>query len=1211
MNTIVQTFKDHLINEVELSEVTVKNYISDLSRFVTWYESSYAKEFVLSDFNIDVLNEFAGIEDVSPRSLERYISTLRRFSTFLFEKDLIAANPFAKFRLGILESKKDPWHLSEFKSYLYMDGASKITSKNYLLDLYAFTSWIEAKEGFDTNISNYIEVINTALINEYRQRLITELGLSESSINRKLSSIRKYLRFADQKLFTKLQIPQAAQIENPVNTLLLEDFRSTIPSLDSNLPVLNLSGFPPLRLIQKLIYPYLALEDLIARKIAGQLVVNRLYKKAENHGNTEAPWHGKLLHHLKNTRPEWYKRYHNNPVVHHIHYGVLMVYAVVVGFMLYNQLFINPSLNKALAQTAAPRVLSFEGKLTDSAGKAIINPTDVRFGLYSSPLSSGSALLWEDVRNIDPDPQGSFRVLLGTNENSIPSGLFSDNNLLYLGITVARTNELSPRQRIAAIPFAENTDRLQGMLPITDASSQNSNVILALDSSGNLSIGGAGSHTFTASGGEFKISGQPLTLSTNTGTNADVSIIPDGLGRIDLEAAILNNGESGQIAPGGIEIHDKTAVLATESAVAAFIINNDAIGGDIFTASSSSTTRFVIQNNGDVLLQQGASIDTLTSGLINIGTSNATGVKIGNIGRDIILPAFTGQNGVLYASFTTGELEQATTPNANLCLISGLQNPSWGSCTASNIWAQNSGVIFPVSSTSDFLIGGSSTSSAKFAVLNVNGPQTQVNINSQGDGVVLRVKDSDGTCDLDPGSGSDWSCSSDEKLKTNIQDSRDALSDIMKITIRDFNIKASGDRLTGVIAQELQEVFPDMVYGGENGTLMVKQFSSWKIIKAIQELASKQASIATNTFAFSAENITNAGTTFEEYINRAVKDVLNSGEIISPLASFSHIRTDIISPLASDHIEVKGVVAIEGSASVAGLLSSENLQTSGDATIGGSATVSGTLYANNIKANSIEGLEDKVKTLISSQTDYSTISGQTISNYHEQLVNVSNPDFQVENLEFEVKDNLDVKNLSSDFGTFRQGLIALGPATFTTASVMDNLSIGTMNITSNSINTFGQDLEIQPLKQGAISLLAGAVRIEVDGTLKISGNAEIAGNLKIRGDITASGSATFNKLNLSLAKPAYAISDTESEASGSAGTAEIRSNRTEVTIYNPAVTEDSLVYITPVGNTSNQSIYLLRQTAEIKNIESTEGSFTVGINNPIDQALKFNWIIVN
>ena len=116
----------------------------------------------------------------------------------------------------------------------------------------------------------------------------------------------------------------------------------------------------------------------------------------------------------------------------------------------------------------------------------------------------------------------------------------------------------------------------------------------------------------------------------------------------------------------------------------------------------------------------------------------------------------------------------------------------------------------------------------------------------------------------------------------------------------------------------------------------------------------------------------------------------------------------------------------------------------------------------------------------------------------------------------------------------------------------------------------------------------------------------------VRGSFSASGSGTFNKLNLSLVREALAISDVEAIATGSAGAAIVKQYRSEITIKNQNVTENSLIYITPVGNTNGKVLYLLRQTAEDPLQAGVEGSFTVGINIPSTATdIKFNWIIVN
>ncbi|MFW9852641.1 MAG: tail fiber domain-containing protein [Candidatus Thorarchaeota archaeon] len=104
-------------------------------------------------------------------------------------------------------------------------------------------------------------------------------------------------------------------------------------------------------------------------------------------------------------------------------------------------------------------------------------------------------------------------------------------------------------------------------------------------------------------------------------------------------------------------------------------------------------------------------------------------------------------------------------------------------------------------------------------------------------GFLLRLDDSDARCDIGPNISSVWiSCSSDIRLKTNIKDAKPVINDLMKLRIRDFTVKSSGEEGTGIIAQEVQEIMPELVSEGDDGYLMVQQINHWKLVKAIQEL---------------------------------------------------------------------------------------------------------------------------------------------------------------------------------------------------------------------------------------------------------------------------------------------------------------------------------------------------------------------------------------
>jgi hypothetical protein len=108
---------------------------------------------------------------------------------------------------------------------------------------------------------------------------------------------------------------------------------------------------------------------------------------------------------------------------------------------------------------------------------------------------------------------------------------------------------------------------------------------------------------------------------------------------------------------------------------------------------------------------------------------------------------------------------------------------------------------------------------------------------SSASGVVMELKNSSGACTYNPGASSvTVSCSSDKSLKSDIEDAESALPWLDGMRIRDFTIKATGERKTGVIAQEMLPSHPDMVHVNAEGLYSVDEPNPWMMVKAIQEL---------------------------------------------------------------------------------------------------------------------------------------------------------------------------------------------------------------------------------------------------------------------------------------------------------------------------------------------------------------------------------------
>jgi hypothetical protein len=237
------------------------------------------------------------------------------------------------------------------------------------------------------------------------------------------------------------------------------------------------------------------------------------------------------------------------------------------------------------------------------------------------------------------------------------------------------------------------------------------------------------------------------------------------------------------------------------------------------------------------------------------------------------------------------------------------------------------------------------------------------------------------------------------------------------------------------------------------------------------------------------------------------------------------------------------------------------------------------------------------------------------------------------------------------------GTTALGQTTIAGALLVS----GPVQVGTDGIETIADTLYIQRNKLAALDILDGTLIVTTSGDVLINGNLAVSGNLAVggvlgvdtiapvgnnditvklsrdgpdasgsantfgkllikagtgppvatidasgsatfAGDVTASGSGTFKKLNIATDSSPGA-SDSSQITSSSAGTAILPTGLIELAIPNNQVTNNSLIYITPISSTGNQVLYLKGK--------EDHTSFTVGIDSPVNLDIKFNWWIVN
>jgi site-specific recombinase XerD len=736
---LLLSFHNYLLQgKNKASKATVKNYLADVRKFINWFELRFHASFTPSLVSTQVIEAYkqsllvpeSQISISSAKSLKRYLSSLRKFYQFLITAGLTDTNPFLNDIAKPVVV--DPWKTQAFTNFLILAKMSKVTLKNYVMDIRQFQQWYERVGAIQDEAAPF-QSITRATLEEYKNRMLYEAGFSAVSINRKLSSLRKYFSWLQSQGVMKetITIDKAEVASDDIkepqtsnqNVLLLED----LPAIGqekqfsqfSQAPTTNeYSSFGPFRFFQKLgkgsnkIFDLLILWPVVAAltnlkyhfwKLKGAEVFAPLETVAQAAGiatkaaevQTTAPvtavtasataldsfmtkqphapvfsvgniaksfyaplgistknfpFLQKILHHLRHKRPAWYRQYHSYPFVHYLHFAVFLVYATILGLTIYKA-FVGSSIFSApvLASLPAspPRTITFSGTLTDAQDNPITTDKQLRFSLYTSPTASGEAMLWQENQGVKPDQNGKFSVTLGK-QQPLYQSMLNDNPLLYVGITIGTGQELNPRQQIATVAYSKEAETVQGLSPITDPDAGTNNVLLALDSTGNLTIGGSASPRFEATGGQFVLAGKTLVLTTSEGSNTNVQISPDGSGIIDLQKPIQNttNYNNSGLASGAVEVADSLVVNATDNIQSALIINQNSTG-NLISASGSGTAKFTVNYVGGGMFASDLAVNgnnlTTKSPTFNLLNSNVINLKIAETATAISIGAKSGE----------------------------------------------------------------------------------------------------------------------------------------------------------------------------------------------------------------------------------------------------------------------------------------------------------------------------------------------------------------------------------------------------------------------------------------------------------------------------------------------------------------------------------------------------------------------------------------
>ena len=560
-------------------------------------------------------------------------------------------------------------NLNNYLLAVKKSGRSKTTIRNYKSDIKQFLDFLGEK-----NLDGLGSKPKLLAFAKYQR----EKGLKDSSIKRKIVSVSQFKNWLKKEGLLKSEIPLAPKKDNSdtKDSKNIDLRRAISPQNQTdqfeNQQTQNLSS-----------------DDETLAKFTQEQGT----KKRRN-------LFGKVSQASKISR----KR--ANKLAIALNVIALLFFIGGLGYLAYQQ-FGQAVLSLAYPSlpTSPNRILSFQGRLTNTARTPIAAETDVTFELYDD-VTSGNLLWSSNTCAITPDQDGIFSTNLGAGSGAgsddhdcggtIDDSVFTENSNVWLEVTVGTapsTETLTPRQPIRTVAYAINSETVQGIRPSLIATHS---TLLMLNDQGELVLGTDDPEIKTATGSSLMLEADSIMIQTQSGSDGDIVLAPDGVGNVgigttDPIASLHTSGSAAGtnwlalFAQTGITPESSAVIDSSQNAAVAvqgdgkayflgrdvtndieFIMGTGAAGG-AFAGSMTNHDFWLRTNNADRLTIKAS------TGRVGIGDTDpghmldvagSANLSLGNeyyINDTSVLNATTLGSGVINSSLTSvGTLTSGT-----------------------------------------------------------------------------------------------------------------------------------------------------------------------------------------------------------------------------------------------------------------------------------------------------------------------------------------------------------------------------------------------------------------------------------------------------------------------------------------------------------------------------------------------------------------------
>jgi len=193
----------------------------------------------------------------------------------------------------------------------------------------------------------------------------------------------------------------------------------------------------------------------------------------------------------------------------------------------------------SLSLAGIPKMINYQGMLTDNSGSPLTDTVDITFIIYDDPGPTGGNIKWDEIQYDVPVINGLFNVILGS-ENPINLDFDQD---YWLDVTV-EGEHMPDRLRFTSVGYAYRALVADSALVTTPGSGSNWSVtdsVLYTTKYWGIARGGAGNKLYGNQAHTMVNLGVACTTGTS-GENYSHSTVSGGYGNIAAEGATAGGG---------------------------------------------------------------------------------------------------------------------------------------------------------------------------------------------------------------------------------------------------------------------------------------------------------------------------------------------------------------------------------------------------------------------------------------------------------------------------------------------------------------------------------------------------------------------------------------------------------------------------------------------------------------------------------------------